>query len=286
MKSLVELKKVCRKDKLDPFWISNVLARPFSIYVTWICIQLGIRANQITFVSCVFALSSSFILLLSTQWALFLSAVFLYVFYILDHVDGELARYYIYKSKNSDSFINLSGIYFDRIVHYFLGITLYPCLGISLYLIDEHFVWLVLGVIGAVGSSGLPRFTSAFTVFEMTVKNESLIKTEYIKQFAGLDFVYWTKSQIPRDFIVLPRNFIELKYVLKQYLSFPGDLIIYIVFVNADVFWGFPDLLFTKIYLTFFASIRLLNIAYSAYNYFNKLRKIPFKSSNEYGKSS
>lgn len=274
MQSIKELKKVCRKGKFDPFWISNILGRPISIYITWLSIKLGISANQITFISCCFALSSSFVLLWGTKYAMLASAICIYLFYVLDHVDGELARYANHVSPSSKH-LDLSGKYFDRIVHYFLGITLYPCLGISLYFLYGDIIWLILGVLGAIGSSGLPRFTTAFTVFEVVSKRDELIKENYVKQFAEFDSVYWREEEIPGGFIIVPTNKFELKYVLKQYLSFPGDIITYIIFVLLDVFLFYPELVFIKVYLVFFASIRFINIMYSAYRYFKKLKKLP-----------
>src|SRR5690606_37199745 len=42
--SVRELKAICRKGDLDPFWISNIFWRPVSIYVTWLLIRFGVQS--------------------------------------------------------------------------------------------------------------------------------------------------------------------------------------------------------------------------------------------------
>src|SRR5688572_27394088 len=53
--SIQLLKDVARKggraSAEDPFWLSRLFYRKFTIYVTWLCIKLGINSNSATLLS-------------------------------------------------------------------------------------------------------------------------------------------------------------------------------------------------------------------------------------------
>ena len=79
----------------EPFLYQKV-GRFFSIYITKFCLRTNITANQISVLFCICSvISAVFIYLtISTQNVVyfFLSIFFLYLFIILDGVDGEIAR--------------------------------------------------------------------------------------------------------------------------------------------------------------------------------------------------
>src|SRR5688572_12600456 len=53
--SLSDLKAIVRKGGTassdDPFWVSRHFYRKFTVYVTWLCIKLGVSSNAATFIS-------------------------------------------------------------------------------------------------------------------------------------------------------------------------------------------------------------------------------------------
>src|SRR5688500_19223049 len=53
--SLSDLKAIVRKGGTassdDPIWVSRHFYRKFTVYVTWLCIKLGVSSNAATFVS-------------------------------------------------------------------------------------------------------------------------------------------------------------------------------------------------------------------------------------------
>ena len=114
--SLRELKTVCRKGRWDPYWVLNILWRPFSIYVTWLLVRIGVPANAVTVVSLLLFLGSIVLLGFNESLFLILGAVLLQAYFLLDHVDGELARY---EAKVLGRTPILLGKYLDAVTHRF-----------------------------------------------------------------------------------------------------------------------------------------------------------------------
>lgn len=92
------LKSVCRKggtnSSQDPFWISRYLYRPWTIYWTWAAAKLGLSANGVTLISGVAIFAGAILYFLPHPPILWLvGALCVQLYFILDHVDGELGRY-------------------------------------------------------------------------------------------------------------------------------------------------------------------------------------------------
>ena len=96
VESIKELRKICQDPKIkDDFLYSKYFMRKFSIYLTRLFLIAGISANQTTLISAIFLILSFLPFLLGFHWHhLLISALLLNIAYFLDHVDGELARYY------------------------------------------------------------------------------------------------------------------------------------------------------------------------------------------------
>lgn len=90
-----ELRKRCQpasKAKIDPL-MEVVVLRPFSIYFTWLFIRLGLQANHVSFLGFLFAAAGSGCLLAGERlWGL-AGAGLIWTAFLLDCVDGEVARY-------------------------------------------------------------------------------------------------------------------------------------------------------------------------------------------------
>ena len=65
--------------------------------------------------------------------------ILLYIYYISDEVDGEVARY---KKQTS-----LRGIYYDEIGHLFFQGWFFFTFGYSIYRINSEFLYIILGII-------------------------------------------------------------------------------------------------------------------------------------------
>jgi len=126
MESINELRHICQlpRKKYDK-WYGAYVCRRISIYITRALIPLGISANTVTFIFLVIGLLACVFFSLGYEYWFLVGAILLHIWYLIDHVDGEIARY-----RNSSS---VSGIYFDKMVHYIVHTSYYFCLGWGVY---------------------------------------------------------------------------------------------------------------------------------------------------------
>lgn len=103
-----ELKRQCGPWKEDTFYGWFIL-RKISIYITWLFLHAGITPNQVTILSGIVGILGSLLFFFEepVYWVLAWFALQLYL--LLDHVDGEIARY----QKNETKF----GEYLDTLMH-------------------------------------------------------------------------------------------------------------------------------------------------------------------------
>jgi len=94
VESIKELRNICRKSNYkDEAWLSRNFYRKISIYFTKLSLIAGISANQATLLSLLFALIGGFFLIFTDIISWIISALFLFLYFIFDGVDGEIARY-------------------------------------------------------------------------------------------------------------------------------------------------------------------------------------------------
>lgn len=111
VESIRELRKICqdpKKETDDKF--CNIWYRPITIYLTKLFLYTPITANQATLLSILSGVLGGFFLILGNNLFDIVGILLLYFYWLLDHVDGEIARY-----RKSGS---LTGEYFDFVAHY------------------------------------------------------------------------------------------------------------------------------------------------------------------------
>lgn len=84
--------------------------RDAALPVTWLLLHTPVTANQVTFLSLIIGVLGSLLLALSGPLAFFGGVFLLQLWYLLDHVDGQIARY--------RQTASLSGRFYDFIVHH------------------------------------------------------------------------------------------------------------------------------------------------------------------------
>jgi len=137
-----KLREICQNTDRGRKTYAVLFARRFSIYITNILIKFNISPNIITLLSVVLVFIIAF-LFLSRQKTLLLVNIFLFQFwYILDHVDGEVARY---KNKRS-----LTGKYLDMISHFITSCAVFLAIGYGGYIYWGNYWIFILASIGAI----------------------------------------------------------------------------------------------------------------------------------------
>jgi phosphatidylglycerophosphate synthase len=140
------LKEVARKGGAassdDPFWLSRLFYRRFTVYVTWLCIKLGIGSNAATLLSAVAIFGAALCYVAPSKTAWLVGALLVQVYFILDHVDGELARYETVHLGRTGS--GTAGVFYDTCCH---AGELALVAGIGLRLFANTGGWWWVGVV-------------------------------------------------------------------------------------------------------------------------------------------
>lgn len=118
-------------DKETNLWV-YLYVRKISFYVTWLCLRLGLTANQVTSISLIFGMLGCFFLLIGEKESTIVGAILINFWAILDCVDGNIARVLKTSSK--------TGWFFDSISGYMLNSILLFSMGIGIYFVPDNFI--------------------------------------------------------------------------------------------------------------------------------------------------
>ncbi|TKJ20182.1 MAG: hypothetical protein CEE43_13390 [Promethearchaeota archaeon Loki_b32] len=138
-KRIAQGKKLERTKRKKAWWHSP--AHFISPFITWILVKTPITANFVTVFGIVIGLIGLLLIGLGSNFFIILGFILLYLYYLSDEVDGEIARY---KKQ-----ISLRGIYYDEIGHLiFLG-WFFFAIGYSIYNINTEFLYIILGAVAS-----------------------------------------------------------------------------------------------------------------------------------------
>lgn len=151
----------------DSLWLVRHVVRPISFYLSWIFVRLDMSANAVTTLSLVIGLIGCYLLALGPGPDL-VGCMLLLVWLVLDHVDGNLARFYRTQSKFGD--------FLDTTSCYTLLAAFPLCAGIGAHIgtgQDTLSIWPV--VVGGIASilNLLPR------LYFQKMKNYGLDESSY-----------------------------------------------------------------------------------------------------------
>ena len=148
---LSELNKICQKP--DYRTVGNRMVRyferPAALYITWVLIHTPVTAHQVTFIALSVAVAGAICFTFGTP-GYFLVAVLLWQFwYLLDHVDGQIARY-----RRS---VSLEGVFYDFVMHHVVNLIMGFAIGYGCYRASHKASAIILGFITSfsLGMTGL-----------------------------------------------------------------------------------------------------------------------------------
>ncbi len=137
VESIKKLREICQKPvRLNTLYQKHV-ARKLSIYITWLFIKLKITGNQASLLMIIVGIIGSSLFIFGSYWYYLTAVLTLQFWFILDHVDGELARYW---KKTS-----AKGIFIDKLNHHLIHPLIFLCLGIGMYKQFNNALMLILG---------------------------------------------------------------------------------------------------------------------------------------------
>src|SRR3989344_53708 len=138
MESIKKLREICQKPVIHlNTWYSRNFARRISIYFTWLFILLKFRANAISLFMLFTGIVGSFLFSFGSYWYYISGVLVLQFWYVLDHSDGELARYW----KESSA----KGVFLDKLCHHIVHPLLFLFIGIGLWRQYNNSFMLILG---------------------------------------------------------------------------------------------------------------------------------------------
>src|SRR5947209_5546299 len=118
-------------------WMARRITRPFALRVTRVVLPLGVSAHMATLAAWGVGLAAAASFGWGTVAAWLVGAALLQLGYLLDHVDGQLARYL-----QTDS---LDGTAIDYLMHHTINLLLPIAVGWGLAA-DGARQWLLLGL--------------------------------------------------------------------------------------------------------------------------------------------
>jgi hypothetical protein len=125
-------------------WFARRISRPLALRVTWILLPTGISAHAVTFVAWTCAIAAAMAFGCGGNIGWLAGAGLLQLWYLLDHVDGQVARY-----RDRES---LDGVQLDYLMHHTVDILI-PCgMGFGLFQASDSRAWLVAGLAWGMGT--------------------------------------------------------------------------------------------------------------------------------------
>jgi len=165
---IIELKKICQKDHYDD--LHEAVVRKISIYFTKWIVNSNITANQLSLVSLILGFTASLIFLIPAGIHWFFIPAILVINAILDHTDGEVARY---RGESS-----LTGLFVDRLYTVIVFPFILICAATRLCWDEGSMTPLIFGALGA-WTAGLMRYLRANVAYSFSdaIRNPEKAKT-------------------------------------------------------------------------------------------------------------
>jgi hypothetical protein len=138
--SLAELEASCQKLEHRRLgnWMARHVSRPMALRVTQVLAPCGMGANAATLCAWLCALVAAVSFAHGKVWSFVVGAVLLQTWYLLDHVDGQLARL-----RRTES---LDGVSLDYLMHHTVNLLLPLGVSHGLFVATFNPLWLWLGV--------------------------------------------------------------------------------------------------------------------------------------------
>lgn len=122
-------------------WLARRVARPAALRITWLVIPWGVSAHATTLLAWAMALAAALCLATGSAWGWLAAAALLQVWYLLDHVDGQLARWH--------GTASLDGVALDYLMHHAVTATTWFAVGWGVAAARGQAAWIAVGAAAA-----------------------------------------------------------------------------------------------------------------------------------------
>lgn len=227
MRGIESHRLICQKNESENYLLDKFIFRRISIFITIIFIKLKIKANTATFLSLAAALGSCFFLLYNTVPMMAAAIFLIFLYYMLDHVDGELARYHKYTGGRT----SLRGHYFDLLVHRYSSNLMVFFMGLGVYNLYRYESVVILGFAACIGMSSFPNVVAAQVLAGKIANDPGTVGSG--KTVDSLQRLERKTEQIRYVRGGMAKKF---RKALEELLFFPGHIIAIQAVLLADIF--------------------------------------------------
>jgi hypothetical protein len=222
-----EFRQITQKGTGEIFLFSQYVYRPLSTWVTRLYVALGISPNGATLHSLLLALAGAVALLWPRTATYLFAAAALQAYFILDHVDGEVARWEFWRGTRTPS---ADGEYFDYWVHLHSLNVAFAALGVGVALRTGQPLWAVVGLVADNCLGSFPKLALGRTMWVMYRRRPDVVEHPgFAQPLAAVTDTDGT--QVMSGTLTLRQR---LVHAARELLFYPGCLIVLSVTLVAD----------------------------------------------------
>lgn len=256
--NISQYKDFVGKGYTEAFLSNKYVFRHISVYISFLCVNVGISANSITTLSLIFALVGGYLQVYSDFWALLISSVLLFLYYVLDMVDGEIARFNL---KFKDISSGKAGAFYDVLIHYLLSPILFFAIGLNSYYQYNETMYLWAGLWSGMWISGYVQSSANRVIFDyVLIKQNDDATIQKIWKYNKINMLTASTKQ-------------KLRFAIKEAFSSQGQIFAVIICFILDLFLK-TDYSFRTIYLVLFSVIGIFNFPKSTFLFFKRLKEL------------
>lgn len=222
-----EFRAITQKGRGEIFLFSQYVYRPVSTWVTRLYAALGVGANGATLHSLIAALAAAAALLRPRAETFLLAALGLQLYFVLDHVDGELARLDFWRGARRPT---PDGEYADYWVHLHSLNLVFAALGVGLTLSTGHLVWAVLGLVADNCLGSFPKLAMGRILWSAYRRDPAV--TGHPAFASALAVVTDTDGTQTMSGTLTTRQ--RIFHAARELLFYPGCLIVLSVVLSID----------------------------------------------------
>jgi phosphatidylglycerophosphate synthase len=138
--SIKELKERVKSKKKESTYV-RVIIRGLSVYLTWLFIRTPLTGNHVTLLFVFFGMLGGICFAYSDPLYSLAGLFLTQLSYLIDFVDGEIARH------REDT--SITGSYFDKIAHILVNPVIFVGLGFGEYIRTQELFYMIIGFVAA-----------------------------------------------------------------------------------------------------------------------------------------
>lgn len=189
-----ELERLCQKPDHRRLgnWMARRITRPAALRITWLLLPTGLSAHAMTLAAWCVGLAGAAAFGYGSNASWLVGAMLLQLWYLLDHVDGQLARY--------RGTASLDGVQLDYLMHHSIALAV-PCgVGLGLEAMTGKRLFILAGIVWGMG------------VLVVTLANDTRYKAfvQRLKRVHGPLEVLGGGAARPQPAAALPRKLVPL----------------------------------------------------------------------------